>query len=289
MKAVVQHVLDDFEHDLRLFSRLAFDFNHFLRQHGRRVRLAEQRAQQAARGEDKLKEIRLRIENYLRRKLEGSHVSSDVRTLLFEPWGNFLAFNLLRFGSGSAEWKAAAAVVDDVLTYLHPQGVSAAQLQTLRGSLEQRLRAGFDTVGYEIETGRHLREALHKAHRERLTLKPATIPLADIDAPLYADSSQGEDALISRLEKIEFGTWFAFFLDRPRAEQVQAKLVWSNSRTRRFMFVNRLGQQIAVKSAAELAADIRAGRALILPQPPNKPFFEKALERIVDQLRRRRR
>ncbi|MDB6063776.1 MAG: hypothetical protein JWM78_3879 [Verrucomicrobiaceae bacterium] len=286
MKAVVQRILDEFDNDLRLFSQLAFDFNHFLRQHARRVRLAEQRAQQAARGEDKLKEIRLRIENYLRQKLEGIHVPSDVNTLLFEPWANFLAFNLLRFGSNSEQWRAAARVVDDLLIYLHPQGIEPSRLLEIRDTLHESLNHGFQTVGYEAETGRQLIAALQKAHQERLSLKPTTQRAADIDAPLHAPASDSDgDPLIKKLEKVEFGTWFQFFTDRPRKEQVQAKLAWSNNRTQHYMFVNRLGQQTAVKTAIELAADIRAGRTKILQEQPSKPFFEKALERIVEQLR----
>jgi hypothetical protein len=52
------------------------------------------------------------------------------------------------------------------------------------------------------------------------------------------------------------------------------------------MFVNRLGQQVAVKSGAELAADIRAGNVRILQEKAHIPFFERALERIAEQLRR---
>ncbi len=286
IKAVLQRILDDFDSDLRLFSQLAFDFNHFLRQHARRVRLAEQRAQQAARGEDTLKEIRQRVERYLKQKLEGVHLPSDVRTLLFEPWANFLAFNLLRFGSNSAQWDEAASVVDDLLVYLHPQGIVSSRLAQLRTALDAKLGNGFHTVGYEAETGRQLLAALHKAHHERLSLKPTPQHPANIDAPLVNDST-GDDPLLQKLEKLEFGTWFLFLADRPRKEQVQAKLAWSNIRTQHYMFVNRLGQQTAVKTGAELAADIRAGRSRILLEQPNIPFFEKALERIVDQMRRR--
>lgn len=287
MKAVVQRILDDFDSDLRLFSQLAFDFNHFLRLHARRVRLAEQRAQQAARGEDTLKEIRQRVERYLQQKLEGVHLPSDVRTLLFEPWANFLAFNLLRYGANSAQWEAAARVVDDLLVYLHPQGIAASRLAELHAALDTRLGDGFHTVGYEATTAHHLLDALHKAHRERLSLKPIPPHPANIDAPLVSGGADGDDPLLLKLEQLEFGTWFLFLADRPRKEQVQAKLAWSNIRTQHYMFVNRLGQQSAVRAGAELASDIRAGRTRILLEQPNIPFFEKALERIVDQMRRR--
>ena len=289
MKSVVQRILDDFDHDLRLFSQLAFDFNHYLRQHARRVRLAEQRAQQAARGEDKLKEIRLRVERYLQQKIADDELPPAVRTLLFEPWGNYLAFNLLRFGSGSEQWQTAAQVVDDILTYLHPEGIDEQILWKLRDTLNERLGHGFQTVGYETEAGRQLVDALHAAHRERAQRGASgSAPRSvDIDAPLAA-SAPAADPIQDKLDHLEFGTWFVFLADRPRAEQLQAKLAWSNSRTQHYMFVNRLGQQSIVKTGAELVADIRAGRTRIRDQQETAPFFEKALERIVEQLRPRR-
>ncbi|HEY3699906.1 MAG TPA: DUF1631 family protein [Spongiibacteraceae bacterium] len=290
MKAVVQRILEEFDNDVRLFSQLAFDFNHFLRQHARRVRLAEQRAQQAARGEDKLKEIRLRVERYLQQKIEGINLPAPMRTLLFEPWANFLAFNLLRFGSNSEQWQAAAQVVDDLLRYLHPQGMDQQQIWKLRDDLNERLGYGFQTVGYEAEASRQLLEALHQAHREHTLLGTARPQqrAADIDAPVTAPADiAAVDPIIEKLSKLEFGTWFMFLADRPRKEQLQVKLAWSNSRTQHYMFVNRLGQQAAVKSGAELAADIRAGRTRILQQSVQVPFFEKALERIAEQLRPR--
>ncbi len=290
IKNTVQRILDEFDNDVRLFSQLAFDFNHYLRQHSRRVRLAEQRAQQAARGEDTLKEIRLRIDRYLKQKIGDDRLPEAVRKLLFEPWANFLAFNLLRFGSNSAQWQSAALVVDDVLRYANPHGLDEQQLWQLRDSLNERIAQGFQTVGYEIEAGHHLLDALHRAHRERIAHEtaPAEQRPADIDAPIAPAAELAADPLLEKLGKVEFGTWFVFLADRPRKEQRQAKLAWSNSRTQHYMFVNRLGQQAAVKTGVELVADIRAGRTRILEQQESVPFFEKALERIAEQLRPRR-
>lgn len=325
IKLVVQRILDEFENDLRLFSQLTFDFNNYLRQHSRRIHLAEQRALQAARGEDTLKDIRRRVENYLQQKIGELAVPDAVRTLLFEPWANVLAFNLLRFGSGSPQWQAAAQVVDDILNYLHPgpdapepacrhrqsssqpspsqqpspqpsssQPSSPQQQQQdwqQRSQLEEKLSAGFQSVGYDIDSGSRLLAALHEAHRERLARpapQHATIKPADIDAAA-APGPTPRDAVIERLSALEFGTWFLFLANRPRKEQWEAKLAWSNPRTQHYMFVNRLGQQVAVKSGAELAADIRSGNTRILQARTQTPFFERALERIAEQLRRAQR
>lgn len=250
-----------------------------------------------ARGEDTLKEIRQRVDNYLGQKVGGMQLPDTVRTLLYEPWANVLAFNLLRHGSSSPQWHAAAAVVDDVLNYLQPStwrdqdGAEEHDWQ-LRSQLEEKLSAGFQTVGYDIDSGGRLLAALHEAHRQRREQPAApaqrAIPAADIDQPVAATPAP-RDEIVERLSALEFGTWFLFLANRPRKEQWEAKLAWSNPRTQHYMFVNRLGQQVAVKSGAELAADIRSGNTRILEPRSTTPFFEKALERIAEQLRRAQR
>jgi hypothetical protein len=296
IKNVVQRVLDEFESDLRLFSQLVFDFNNYVRQHSRRVQLAEQRAMQAARGEDTLKDIRRRVELYLRQKQGNMELPEAVHTLLYEPWANVLAFNLLRYGDDSAQWQAAAQVVDDILNYLQPHAIADAdhaqqQDWQQHNQIDEKLSTGFQTVGYDIESGSRLLAALHQVHRDRLAT-PAPPPQAARPAASAAarDTAPATpDPIMEKLSAVEFGTWFLFLANRPRKEQWEAKLAWSNPRTQHYMFVNRLGQQVAVKSGAELAADIRAGDTRIVQAKTSTPFFERALERIAEQLRRTQR
>jgi hypothetical protein len=133
--------------------------------------------------------------------------------------------------------------------------------------------------------------ALHRSHQDSAARPdPAPAPTsrkADIDAVPAAAAAAAHDPVLAQLSALEFGTQFLFHADRPRRDQVQLKLAWSNSRTQHYMFVNRLGQQVAVQDGSALAAQIRAGSVRILQKPEDKPFFEKALERIAEQLRRR--
>lgn len=303
INAIVKRILEEFDEDVRLFSQLAFEFNQYLRQHVRRVRLSEQRALQAARGEDKLKEIRLKVEHYLQKVTAEAELPAEVRTLLFEPWANVLSFNLLRFGSKSEQWRDAANTVNDVLRYL--RGAAAnddtsttaqAQRWQLRDSLEERLLTGFQTVGYEADQGQRLLQALHRHHELNSSVEqaapaprspaPTTAAVTTIDIDHLPAEKPTTDPILQRLNALEFGTWFLFRADQPARAQYQAKLAWYNARTQHFMFVNRLGQQTSVVLGETLATDIRAGRVRILQKIDDKPFFEKALERIAEQLRR---
>src|SRR5690606_30133515 len=165
--------------------------------------------------------------------------------------------------------------------------------------IEERLRAGFETVGYEPDQGQRLLRALHDLHQQNRrstrnrdagtsdTSAAPTPPAQPLDIDTLQQETPSEDPILKRLNAMEFGTWFLFRADQPAKSQYQAKLAWYNARTQHFMFVNRLGQQIAVRLGGELANDIRAGRVRILQKNDDKPFFEKALERIAEQLRLR--
>lgn len=298
MHRIVQRVLTGFNNDIRLFSELVFEFNHYLRQHSRRIRLAEKRSQQAALGENKMKEIRHKVENYIKAKTDPLQLSPTIETLLFEPWANFLAFNLLRFGSDSEQWRRAAQVVDDLIWYCLPHDVTAdiharKRIEELQQSLPAMLRTGFETVGYDHVQGEHLIDIIGRRSGETLAQAPAKDivepPAADIDQidinPQTPPEGDG-DPLLDKLRNLSFDTWFEF-RDEEGLEPVQAKLAWTNRRSLLFMFVNRLGQQVATKSGAELARELRDGKTRIMSTMEGKPFFEKAMEGVLEQIKQR--
>ena len=87
------------------------------------------------------------------------------------------------------------------------------------------------------------------------------------------------------LKKLKAGAWFDF--DAKSTNPQRVKLAWVNSKTLHFMFVNSLGQQMALKSAEQLASEMRTGNIKVNNRLQQKPFFEKAMERVLDQLQRK--
>lgn len=298
IKAVVERLLKEFDNDVRLFSELAFEFNRYLRQHARRIRLAEKRAMQAAKGENKLKEIRLKVEGYLKKKVGTIELAPSIKTLLFEPWANFLAFNLLRFGSRSDQWREASQAVDDILWYSQPHDVQSdvharRRIQELQQTLPALLQAGFDTVGYDGTQSQRMLNALQDQQkatpftdrRKAAPTAPAPANIDEVDISQQTEAAVQKDNLLKQLKQTEFGTWFVFDADTESPRRV--KLAWSNANTLHFMFVNRMGQQVAVKTGEQLAADMRSGKIKKLQVLEEKPFFEKAMERVLEQLRQK--
>ena len=295
IKNIVERILKEFDNDVHLFSELVFEFNQYLRQHARRIRLAEKRASQAAQGENKLKEIRLKINTYLEKKTEKFELPESARTILFESWSNYLSFNLLRFGSRSEQWREAGKTIDDILWFIQPHNLNDPQdkkrIDEIKASLPAALQKGFDTVGYDNSTAEKLLTDLMQ-HQEAIAthtpVEQQTPILADIDKVDISKPSEvaaKSDPLIMKLKKVEFGTWFILNADTKQEQRV--KLAWSNINTLHFMFVNRMGQQVAIKTGSQLVTELREGSTKMLKRLEQKPFFEQAMERVLDQLKQR--
>ena len=294
---MVLRLLADFDDDMQLLSQLVTEFNHYLRQHAHRIHLAEKRSAQAAQGENKLKEIRLKVDRYLRQTIANIQLPKHIQALLFEAWANFLSFNLLRFGSRSAHWREAAQVVDDILWYCqahntHTDTHARMRIDELQTSLPKLLQHGLDTVGYDNTQGKRLIKALvdlQHPHAAQQRPHPPRAPTAtDIDQLEAFDSAQSaqlKDPLIQLLATTALETWFSFNCKAKNSQQL--KLAWSNPDTLHFMFVNRLGRQVAIKTGQQLATEIRSGDTKILKKLDNKPFFEAAMEQVVEQLKHR--
>ena len=289
MRTVVQRILSEFKNDASLFPELAFEFAGFIRQHERRVRITEDRARQAAKGEDKLREIRAKVTLELDERTTGRRLPLPIITLLYEPWANYLSFNLLRFGKSSDELQAALKVVDEVLWYIEPKQswVGKKASGEMADPLEELIRKGFETVGYDETKGETLIKSLKLCQRlsvDGIKDPEQLPPIYDPQDHHPAETlNEEEKAIVEQLVNLEFGTWFMFDDNNPEKRR-SAKLAWHNANTMHFMFVNKLGHQVAVRSAKELAQQIIAKELRILDSDEGKPFFEKALERILQQM-----
>jgi poly-beta-hydroxyalkanoate depolymerase len=93
-----------------------------------------------------------------------------------------------------------------------------------------------------------------------------------------------EDLIARRLSISEFGTWFEFDNDKAD-EPMRAKLSWYSPLTKRYMFVDRNGAQVAVRPLTTLVKELSGGSARIL-EPPVQSFLDQAITAIKDMLER---
>ncbi len=93
-----------------------------------------------------------------------------------------------------------------------------------------------------------------------------------------------EEVMALRLRNTEFGTWFQFDgedTDKP----LKAKLSWFSPLTKRYMFVDRNGVQVAVKPLKTLVREMSEDISRII-EPPGMSFFNLAMQSIKEMLER---
>ncbi len=295
IKAIVSQLLEQFKNDVRLFTKLLLEFSAYTKKISRRQDLVERRAMEKVQGEEKLREVKIRVNDEVRGRTDGRELPSAVLLLLLQPWSDYLAFVLLRYGDKSDSWVRALKVVDYILWSIQPkQDIADKTRQVeLHDDLLDTIEAGFETIGYDQAKGKKLLEALVSLQKMALQskrAKPAPAPMRDKLETQAAERAgqntnreevtQEEQKMVENLKMIEFGTWFEFEGGK------RLKVAWYNSKTLHYMLVNQMGKKVAMTSGVELAREMLAGNAKIIAGS-SKPFFERALENIFHSLNAR--
>lgn len=293
IKNTVSRVLEEFKDDVRLFAELLIDFSAYTKKVLRRQELMEKRAMEKVHGEEKLREVKIRVNTEVRKRTDGKDMPSVVLLLLLQPWSDYLAFLLLRYGERSDSWTRAIKLVDDVIWSVMPKTSSeerARQLE-LQDEILDQLEVGLETIGYDQTKGKKLIDALGRIQKSAITEKvvePAPAPMrnkleamasikAGKPANIAPDMTEEESRLVDSLKMIEFGTWFEFEKGR------RLKVAWYNSKTSHYMLVDQTGKKVGMKTGLELAREMLDRKARVIIGS-TKPFFERALENIFETM-----
>lgn len=293
IKDVVDRILSDFESDVRFITGLLLEFSSYTKNIIRRQELMEKRATEKAQGEEKLREVKLRVNEEVRGRTENKELPSAVLLFLLQPWSDYLSFALLRYGEKSDRWIKALSVVDDVLWGVEPKKTEQerARQMELYDDLIVAIESGFETIGYDQIKGRKLIDALSSLIRLAMQSKkaePAPAPMRDKLERIAAEKagskdvrgdgiSPEEEQMVESLKMIEFGTWFEFEGGK------RLKVAWYNARTSHYMLVDQMGKRVDMMSGLAMARQMIAGKAKII-SGSSKPFFERALENIFQKL-----
>ncbi|GAB1258818.1 DUF1631 domain-containing protein [Aurantivibrio plasticivorans] len=296
VKQIVSRVLEDFEKDVRLFAELLLEFSSYVKKISRRQDLMEKRALEKVQGEEKLREVKIRVNNEVRSRTDGKELPSAILLLLLQPWSDYLAFLLLRYGDESELWQKALKAIDDVLWSIQPKTdpKEKAKQMDLHDDLLDVIENGFETIGYDQTKGKKLVEAVlslqeqamqsrkvapaPEPEREELEAKAAE-KAGHVQEPEEKPTPE-EEKMVENLKMIEFGTWFEFDGGK------RLKVAWYNSKTMHYMLVDQMGKKVAMKSGLALARMMLSGEAKVIAGS-TKPFFERALENIFQSLNAR--
>lgn len=293
IKEIVDRILKGFDNDIKFITELLLEFSAYTKNIIRRQELMEKRATEKAQGEEKLREVKLRVNEEIRSRTEERELPSAVLLFLLQPWSDYLSFALLRYGEKSDRWGKALAIVDDVLWCIEPKEgpVEKARQLEIHEDLLSVIESGFETIGYDHTKGAKLIDAISSlikmaVHSQRAEPAPASMrdQLERIAAEKAgardlgrAEMTPEEAQMVDNLKLVEFGTWFEFETGK------RLKVAWYNARTSHYMLVDQMGKRVDMMSGLSLARAMISGRAKII-SGSSKPFFERALENIYQKL-----
>lgn len=291
---VIERLVGEFNENFAIFSALEEEFREFLNQHQRRIDIAERRAAETQRGQEKLAVARVNADQTLKDYLQRYPALPATFVDFFQrPWRHYLTLSLLR----EADQKVAAEamlVADFIVNEWH----QARQHQGYQPNLKPiraLLSKVFASIGLHGEVAQAacaaLQETLSAVAEGRPDLERALpdmphvqLPMPpndriEITVPAQQHVDDVSDAEIARFARVAVGDWLDF-LDQDGKVQA-GKVSWISPLSGHLLFVNRQGGRLCVASPKALALMMRCGR---LREHVDSGAFEHALQHVMDRL-----
>ncbi len=302
-ETTVDRLIAEFNEDIAIFETLEQELRSFLDQHRRRVELAERRAAEAQRGQERLEQARDLAAKELEQRTRGIRPGPAMDEFLARPWTHHLSMIALREGPESGSWQSALSLADGLLALVPREGQpaksSAAALQGLREPIEAVLASSGITGDAAHDLVRSLGESLDRMALGLApppvapTLPENVVPMperrpgsvaADLKPRLEVvggtDNIDVSDDDVELMRQIKIGTWIHIAGEDGKHHPV--KLSWVSPISSRLMFVNRRGVRVLVASVEELAAMKQEGNLLVREQ---ENVFDQVLHRVMGKLK----
>ncbi len=295
VEEIIERLVAEFNENLAIFLTLEEEFREFLAQHRRRIEIAERRAAETQRGQEKLELARRRAAAELDKRLQADALPEAIENFLRQPWNHHLTLSLLREGDSGEGIDETLALADAVL-----EEVAQARRQVVERTLLQAkapvLRKVFTSVGLHGDASAVAIEALHATLQAIAEARPdleralPELPQVTLPTPPAQDNAGFELEEAARAEDfdhtdadrfrhMEIGTWLDFI---DKDGKVQAgKLSWVSPISSRLLFVNRRGVRFCVASPEELAVMVRLER--LRPHAADGAF-DSAMQGVIDRL-----
>jgi len=306
MQEGVNRILAEFKNEVGIFTEVFDTLTKQIEELSQKAKIVETRAQEAAKGRERLESARLRAHRFIQEMIGERRLHPILEHFLNHAWLDKMILMLLRDPKveTKAEWKKVLGVIDDIIGMYESRekpNLRKEQLAKLPG-LKRRIENGLSSVGDfhqpDLKALFDYLESLAAAEQdiESITVEAVKEPPPRIPkkrtkpAPESAHKSLDSESLspdvqqiINTLKSVKFGTWFELEDDNHKLHQL--KLSWFSPVTQKYMFVNQSGIQALVTPIEKLATQMHIGRAKILKYP-SVPFVDRALESVLGMLQK---
>ncbi|GAB2491550.1 DUF1631 family protein [Arenimonas alkanexedens] len=307
-ESTVDRLIAEFNEDIAIFETLEQELRSFLDQHRRRVELAERRAAEAQRGQERLEQARELAAKELEQRTRGLSPTPAMEDFLGRCWTHHLSMIALREGPESGSWQAALTVADQLLALLPREGVPSTPVAPAVQALREPIETVLASSGITGEAAQDQISALANSlellalgqvpppveppvenvinlpERRSAATVAATAALADLKPRLEVvggrDDLEVNESDVEQMRQLKVGTWIHIAGEDGKHHPV--KLSWVSPISSRLMFVNRRGVRVLVASVEELAAMKQEGNLLVREQ---ENVFDQVLHRVMGKLK----
>jgi hypothetical protein len=290
-EVTVDRLVAGFNEDIAIFETLEVEMRSYLEQHRRRIELAEKRAKEAQRGQERLENARMLAARELQQRSLNSGLPASVSEFFSRYWTHHLSMIALREGEDSQSWSLALQLADDILAMLSTQPPSA-RLQPM-----QRHRTAIESVlsssGVMADTSsafiQKMTDEVCMYHplsgvpvTEVVAVAEISTPKASFGLHLAYDKNaiEFDEADVEYFRSLPIGGWLQ--LEGSNGSFSPIKLAWISPISSRLMFVNRRGVRVLVVSVEELAQMKKQGKLIIHAE---ENVFEQTLDRVLHRLK----
>ena len=286
-ESTVDSLVAGFNEDIAIFETLEQEMRAYLDQHRRRVDLAEKRAKEAQRGQERLENARLLAARELESRTGNAELPSVIQDFFSRYWTHHLSMIILREGEDSGAWSVALKLADDLISVLgwQPPEARIAAVQQLRLGIE----AVLSSSGVLSDSSSALIQKIaESAANYHAPAKPADAPAATAQKAAAGSLHMAFDKStldfdpndVAYFKNLPVGAWLQMAVGNGGYAPI--KLAWISPISARLMFVNRRGVRVLVVSVEELAEMKKHGKLIVHAE---ENVFEQTLDRVLHRLK----
>ncbi|AJC45800.1 DUF1631 family protein [Xanthomonas sacchari] len=298
-QAAVERVVRDFDEHLAVFLALEAEFGNAYEQYRRRLEIAERRAAELQRAEERRDIARQRatqaVQDLLQEGGDALVLPPPIEAFLRQAWCQYVQQSALRDDGQGTALAAALALGEAVLTQCRQAQAGAMPAQGWLQPQRAELTRLWTSVGLDAAAAEAAWQSLHAALDDLAHARPPqpALPVHGVEAPeppaadvvpALPEPAQPTDfdhITADYFRTLPIGTWLDF-VDREGRVQ-PGKLTWVSPISARLLFVNRRGGRLCVASAEALAVMARLDR---LRLHRDDDAFYSAMQGAVDRLER---
>jgi hypothetical protein len=303
----VHFLLDNFEGDLSLFSKLNQEFNDYLQRDDRRTAIIEQRTRKSEEGRIKGRKAQQEVDLRINRLADSIHtpLQKPITHLLKKAWGRVMFLAYLK-DEQEHQWEKACRTAEDLIWCSQPVSDPADRQKWVATvpKLLKEIEQGLESISYSTEELsidlNEIKRLLTKQFKESAVYDSNIVDASKrakqqlLETKRYNELGQQpsdvnsnersqdpeHQACFRAIEALEEGQWFEF-TDAKR-QKLRWKLTSIVNDADSYIFVNRMGLQPIEKTKAELAKHLSTKSATILEQGA---LIDRAIHSVINALK----